>query len=70
VVCGHVHKPEMRTIDGVQYWNHGDWVGNCSALVEHWDGRLELISWAWRGHADLLAIKPGGLPARTSAAAA
>jgi UDP-2,3-diacylglucosamine pyrophosphatase LpxH len=70
VVCGHVHKPEMRTIDGVQYCNDGDWVENCSALVEHWDGRLELISWAWRGHVDLLAIKPGGLPARTSAAAA
>jgi UDP-2,3-diacylglucosamine pyrophosphatase LpxH len=70
VVCGHVLKPEMRTIGGIHCCNDGDWVENCSALVEHWHGRLELISWAWRGHADLLAIEPGGLPARTSAAAA
>ncbi|MDF2781315.1 MAG: serine/threonine protein phosphatase, partial [Geminicoccaceae bacterium] len=46
VVCGHVHKPEIRTIDGVEYFNDGDWVESCSALVEHWDGRLELLHWA------------------------
>jgi UDP-2,3-diacylglucosamine pyrophosphatase LpxH len=45
VVCGHVHKPEMRTIGGVLYVNDGDWVENCSALVEHPNGRLELVSW-------------------------
>ena len=46
VVCGHVHKPEMRIIEGIQYFNDGDWVESCSALVEHWDGRLELVDWA------------------------
>lgn len=45
VVCGHVHIPAMRTIDGVLYVNDGDWVDACSALVEHADGRLELVRW-------------------------
>jgi len=45
VVCGHVHKPVMRKIDGVTYLNDGDWVENCTALVEHRDGRLELLGW-------------------------
>jgi len=45
VVCGHVHKPEMRVIEGVEYFNDGDWVESCSALVEHMDGRLELLHW-------------------------
>lgn len=46
VVCGHIHHAEMRDIDGVLYCNDGDWVESCSALVEHMDGRLELIFWA------------------------
>lgn len=46
VICGHVHTPEMRVIDGIEYFNDGDWVESCSALVEHYDGRFELLSWA------------------------
>lgn len=46
VVCGHIHHAEMRTIDGTLYLNTGDWVESCTALVEHHDGRLELIDWA------------------------
>jgi UDP-2,3-diacylglucosamine pyrophosphatase LpxH len=45
VVCGHIHKAEMREINGVLYCNDGDWVESCSALVEHLDGRLELMTW-------------------------
>jgi UDP-2,3-diacylglucosamine pyrophosphatase LpxH len=45
VVCGHIHKAEMRTIDGILYCNDGDWVESRTALVEHMDGRLELIYW-------------------------
>lgn len=45
VVCGHIHTPEMRMIDGIHYCNDGDWVESCSALVEHRDGRLELLDW-------------------------
>lgn len=45
VVCGHIHHAEIRDIDGVTYFNDGDWVESLSALVEHEDGRLELIYW-------------------------
>jgi UDP-2,3-diacylglucosamine pyrophosphatase LpxH len=45
VFCGHIHHPEMRDINGVLYCNTGDWVETCSAIVEHWDGRLEIIHW-------------------------
>ena len=43
VVCGHIHHAEMREIDGVLYCNDGDWVESLTALVEHTDGRLEII---------------------------
>jgi UDP-2,3-diacylglucosamine pyrophosphatase LpxH len=46
VVCGHIHHAEMRDIHGTLYCNDGDWVESCSALVEHYDGRLEIIHWA------------------------
>lgn len=46
VVCGHIHRPEMREIDGVLYCNDGDWVESLSALVEHVDGRLEIVYWS------------------------
>ncbi len=36
----------MREVGGVLYLNDGDWVESCTALVEHHDGRLELIDWA------------------------
>lgn len=49
VVCGHIHTAEMRTFgegDGrVEYWNDGDWVEGCTALVEHHDGRMEILHW-------------------------
>jgi UDP-2,3-diacylglucosamine pyrophosphatase LpxH len=46
VICGHIHKAEMRDIDGVAYINDGDWVESCTALVEHADGRMEILEWA------------------------
>jgi len=45
VICGHIHHPTMREIDGFHYINTGDWVDSCSALVEHHDGKLELLDW-------------------------
>ncbi|MGC2854867.1 UDP-2,3-diacylglucosamine diphosphatase [Novispirillum sp. DQ9] len=45
VVCGHIHHAEIRTVDGMTYCNDGDWVESCTALVEHFDGRLEIIDW-------------------------
>jgi UDP-2,3-diacylglucosamine pyrophosphatase LpxH len=46
VVCGHIHTAEQRDMSGVLYCNDGDWVESCTALVEHDDGRLEIIRWA------------------------
>lgn len=45
VVCGHIHKAEIRDIDGVLYCNCGDWVESMTALVEHRDGRLAIVRW-------------------------
>jgi hypothetical protein len=38
----------MREIDGLSYINCGDWVDSCTAVVEHFDGRLELVAWGWQ----------------------
>jgi UDP-2,3-diacylglucosamine pyrophosphatase LpxH len=50
VVCGHIHRAEMREINGTLYCNDGDWVESRSALVEHFDGKLELIFWSEPQH--------------------
>jgi UDP-2,3-diacylglucosamine pyrophosphatase LpxH len=46
VICGHIHKAELRSIGGALYANDGDWVESCTALVEHFDGTLEILDWA------------------------
>lgn len=48
VVCGHIHSAEIRQIGDVIYYNDGDWVESCTALVEHADGRMEIVDWAER----------------------
>jgi UDP-2,3-diacylglucosamine pyrophosphatase LpxH len=45
ILCGHIHRAEMRMINGVLYCNDGDWVESRTALVEHYDGRLEILHW-------------------------
>lgn len=45
VVCGHIHKAEIRDIDGVLYCNDGDWVESLTALVETPEGALEIVHW-------------------------
>jgi 4-hydroxy-3-methylbut-2-enyl diphosphate reductase IspH len=45
VICGHIHHAEIKEINGVTYMNDGDWVESCTALVEHWDGKWEIITW-------------------------
>jgi UDP-2,3-diacylglucosamine pyrophosphatase LpxH len=45
VVCGHIHKAEIRDIDGILYCNDGDWVESLSALVETLDGELKVVYW-------------------------
>jgi UDP-2,3-diacylglucosamine pyrophosphatase LpxH len=50
VVCGHIHRPEIRRIatptGAALYANCGDWVESCTALVEHADGELAVVRWA------------------------
>ncbi|MGI9133410.1 MAG: UDP-2,3-diacylglucosamine diphosphatase [Rhodoferax sp.] len=46
VVCGHIHRAEMRQINGILYCNDGDWVESRTALIEHFDGQLELVYWS------------------------
>ncbi len=43
VLCGHIHTAAVRDIQGVTYLNTGDWVESCTAMVEHYDGRIELL---------------------------
>lgn len=50
VVCGHIHRAEMRDIEGILYCNDGDWVESRTALVEHHDGRLEIVHWGATEH--------------------
>lgn len=55
VVCGHIHRPEIREIEGITYCNDGDWVESLSALVETHEGELRILTWleveAWhQGH--------------------
>ena len=61
VVCGHIHHAEMREVHGVLYLNDGDWVESCTALVEHHDGRLELIDWAAENRLSFLAPRRSAL---------
>ncbi len=45
VICGHIHKAEIRDINGILYCNDGDWVESLSALVEDEIGELHLVDW-------------------------
>jgi UDP-2,3-diacylglucosamine pyrophosphatase LpxH len=45
VIAGHIHNAEIKTINGIDYMNDGDWVESCTALVEHHDGSWEIITW-------------------------
>jgi len=46
VVCGHIHKAELRFVDQVLYCNTGDWVESCTAMVESSDGQLSIVHWS------------------------
>ncbi|QRM55675.1 UDP-2,3-diacylglucosamine diphosphatase [Sinorhizobium sp. BG8] len=45
VICGHIHHATIEDIDGIRYINTGDWVESCTAIVENFDGRMELVTW-------------------------
>lgn len=62
VVCGHIHSAEIRQFGDVTYYNDGDWVESCTALVEDGDGRLEIVDWA-RHHRLLASLGVGEMVA-------
>ncbi len=57
MVCGHIHRANLKHIDGTLYCNTGDWVESCSALVEKHNGELELLRWPRSAQ---VAGKPAG----------
>jgi UDP-2,3-diacylglucosamine pyrophosphatase LpxH len=70
VVCGHIHHAELRDIDGILYANDGDWVESLTALVEHADGRLEIVDWSARARSPVpVPAPPETVPAMAKAAA-
>ena len=75
VICGHTHLPAVHEIEGILYCNTGDWTESCTALVEHEDGRIEMVWWAkeWASIQAKAAGEPmlpfPPMPAESSAAA-
>ena len=46
IICGHIHHAEIKEINGIVYMNDGDWVESATALVEHFDGKWEIVHYA------------------------
>lgn len=63
VICGHIHAATIRQIQGITYINCGDWVDSCTAIVEHFDGGMELVEWRSARLAGLTATPAEPLPA-------
>ena len=45
-ICGHIHAAAIREVNGITYVNCGDWVDSCTAILEHLDGRMEMVQWS------------------------
>jgi len=56
IICGHIHHPAIKQINGVSYYNTGDWVESCTALIEDFNGRFSLMD--WKDHEQPLVIQP------------
>jgi UDP-2,3-diacylglucosamine pyrophosphatase LpxH len=59
VICGHIHAAAVREVDGLVYVNCGDWVDSCTAIVEHADGRIELVNWHAGARVQERGTRPG-----------
>lgn len=64
VICGHIHRPAIEEFEGITYYNTGDWVESCTALVEHFDGSMEIIHWPYDGRRGM-RTQPVSLPAES-----
>lgn len=54
VLCGHIHRAEIREINGILYCNDGDWVESLSAIVETYDGKLKIVHWPYRANTQII----------------
>lgn len=57
VVCGHIHRAEITTLDDILYCNCGDWVESCTALLEGNDGALELYHYNDREESEVVSLR-------------
>ena len=58
VICGHIHHAEIAPFGDIRYINTGDWVESCTAVVEHFDGRFEILSWTQSGSIPAQPARP------------
>ena len=68
VICGHIHHAADRPIGDLRYLNTGDWVESCTGLVEHYDGRIEVLHYPSLLRARAAEIVPQTLPGRRAVA--
>lgn len=67
VICGHIHQPALKDIEGLLYCNDGDWIESCTLLAESHSGELQLLQWTeTRRVLDTIGAAPGAavLPLR------
>lgn len=71
IVCGHIHRPELRELQGVLYCNDGDWVEHRTSLVEDMHGSLSLLQWQeMRAPRFLSQLSPASIVVSAAARAA
>ena len=58
VICGHIHSAALKQVEGITYINCGDWVDSCTAIIEHLDGRLELVHWRQAADSARVQVQP------------
>lgn len=58
IICGHLHHPVIQQYEDILYCNDGDWVENCTALLEDEGGQLKLLRGisSQAGRADMLFV--------------
>ncbi len=63
VLCGHIHSVSIRPIGNVTYYNCGDWVESCSAMIEDYNGNVQVVSYLPRIQTPRRNPRPRELPA-------
>ena len=58
MICGHIHHAVIHDDYGIRYINCGDWVESCTAVVEHHDGKFEIIEWANGSRSETEKVAP------------